>query len=1145
MACSYVVSAQKPTLVTHSVVGNFRSSTKVELVAARINRLELLEATPSGLKSIYEFPIYGRIEYLSSYRKAGENLDSLIVLTSKMDLAILKFNDEGKLVPVCYGNIIDRVGRQSETGLLVTCHAFRGTLGVRQSDGHLKLVFWDASTEFRAFNIRMNDLKIVDIQFIINMEDPPDTYNLAVIYDENGHHLKVLRIDFDHADINAKIVWKIENADANTIIPVKSPVGGFISVGTDKIIYHKDETTFVAADCPPQHGSFCSFARLPDRPEQFLLGDFDGVLYMINLTTIDVNNVMVVTHIQLDRLGDITQPECMSYIDNGVMFVGSRFGDSQLLRLGPEKDASGSFMQLIESYPNLGPIQDMLLVKSEAQTQVLTCSGAFHNGSLRIVRSGIGIDKLVTIDIERVSGVFPLAMDPNSPYHTHIVLSHFTESRFLKIEGQEIEDVTATMSMYATNAQTLWIGKMPGEVWVQVTERQILAIKDGRAIAEPFDNQISCVSVNQDAGQLMVALSKTACYVKFEENGEIKRVFEHAFDDEIACLDISPFEENQATTVFALGFWKTKEIRLYTLEPQPQEITRCELGERDIFRTILMIRMESTPYVLVSLADGSIHYFIADFEHGSLVEHKKATLGTLPIKLVKFYSHGHATVFACGDRPTVLFSSSRKLVFSSVNLKLVETMCCLHTSEFPETFIFISHEDMTIGNVDEIQKLHIRTIKVGETVRRMASQPQSQSVALLTIRVERRTGPGGGLEHPRCYSNSCSSVSDSEHPSVASIDQDVLLAEIISINTVCFLDADTLEPFHVHELGPCEQVQCLKSITFGPRKKTFYAVGTAMAHPHNAEVTAGRILLFECGVYRSPKRKGERYVKLAHQRSVKGAVYDMALIEEHNRLIAAINSTCRVFELTDHGDLQLTCSFYKFLNCIGIKIQGSKIIGTDLVRSLIVLEYRHEETKLVELARDYDTQWMTTSEFLDNYNFICADNDYNLLTLCHDPSVREEHRKRRLITTGRFYVGEQVNCFRIGELINAPLDSSVNTKNPMLFGTVEGGIGVVVQLEPSIFEYLVKIENKLGKYVQNCMRVTHQKYREFYTESQKQAHSGFIDGVLMEGLLDMPRDEVAELMKGVYMKGPKSTFADIELSVEELLKIIEDLSRMH
>ena len=46
------------------------------------------------------------------------------------------------------------------------------------------------------------------------------------------------------------------------------------------------------------------------------------------------------------------------------------------------------------------------------------------------------------------------------------------------------------------------------------------------------------------------------------------------------------------------------------------------------------------------------------------------TLGTQPTMLRTFKSLSTTNVFACSDRPTVIYSSNHKLVFSNVNLKV-------------------------------------------------------------------------------------------------------------------------------------------------------------------------------------------------------------------------------------------------------------------------------------------------------------------------------------------------------------------------------------------------------------------------------------------------------------------------------------------
>lgn len=52
---------------------------------------------------------------------------------------------------------------------------------------------------------------------------------------------------------------------------------------------------------------------------------------------------------------------------------------------------------------------------------------------------------------------------------------------------------------------------------------------------------------------------------------------------------------------------------------------------------------------------------------GELSERKKLSLGSKPITLKTFQSNGVDHVFAASDRPTVIYSSNKKLLYSNVN----------------------------------------------------------------------------------------------------------------------------------------------------------------------------------------------------------------------------------------------------------------------------------------------------------------------------------------------------------------------------------------------------------------------------------------------------------------------------------------------
>lgn len=70
-------------------------------------------------------------------------------------------------------------------------------------------------------------------------------------------------------------------------------------------------------------------------------------------------------------------PESITYLDNSVLFIGSRMGDSQLVKLNKMADENGSYVTVMETFTNLGPIIDMIVVDLErqGQGQLITCSG--------------------------------------------------------------------------------------------------------------------------------------------------------------------------------------------------------------------------------------------------------------------------------------------------------------------------------------------------------------------------------------------------------------------------------------------------------------------------------------------------------------------------------------------------------------------------------------------------------------------------------------------------------------------------------------------------------------------------------------------------------------------------------------------------
>ena len=64
----YVATSQKPTAISHCVVGNFTSPTELNHILAKVTRIELHSITPDGLVPVYDVGIYGRIAALALIR---------------------------------------------------------------------------------------------------------------------------------------------------------------------------------------------------------------------------------------------------------------------------------------------------------------------------------------------------------------------------------------------------------------------------------------------------------------------------------------------------------------------------------------------------------------------------------------------------------------------------------------------------------------------------------------------------------------------------------------------------------------------------------------------------------------------------------------------------------------------------------------------------------------------------------------------------------------------------------------------------------------------------------------------------------------------------------------------------------------------
>ena len=164
------------------------------------------------------------------------------------------------------------------------------------------------------------------------------------------------------------------------------------------------------------------------------------------------------------------QASSLTCIDSNLVFVGSHFGDSQLIQLQPYQTPQGAYFTVQKSFTNLAPIIDFCVVdlEKQGQGQVVTCSGAHKDGSLRIVRNGIGMDEMGELnEVHGVTAIHTLRPFSDSTMDNMLVLSFVAETRFQIMHEGSLEELEDSHGLI-THESTLCCANVLTDSLVQV-----------------------------------------------------------------------------------------------------------------------------------------------------------------------------------------------------------------------------------------------------------------------------------------------------------------------------------------------------------------------------------------------------------------------------------------------------------------------------------------------------------------------------------------------------------------------------------------------------------------------------------------------------------------------------------------------------
>jgi DNA damage-binding protein 1 len=1109
-----------------------------------------------------------------------------------------------------------------------------------------------------------------------------------------------------------------------------SSVGGVLILGQRQITYHHTGEG-ITRTLPISGLLLLTYCMVDETngdgaQHKYLLGDEMGRLHVLTL----LRNVTdgnkgdgCITTLLMETLGTASSSASLVYLGGGNLFLGSQFADSQLVKIldapVPVSSAAGddtiledtTYVKVIEEYTNLGPIVDFDLRpcgddptsvdkaamsgNQHRQSLLATCSGVGKDGSVRLVRNGVGMREFAEVEMPGIKGMWSLRRKFADKDDSFLVQSFVRETRILGVQSSNEEDMDEEGSAalaevmipgFYSSKSTLFAGNMlvdGNDLMVQVVQDgvRVVASESLELVSQwsPFSDEdvdedgqplglITVASANE-SGQVVVSLHGGILIYLLVEGTAVRKVRRTTLDREISCIDLNPFDlvkddnamdvdsrnDVKRSQLVAVGLWDDFSVRLLSLtesntldqvlhislgvvqDKTDMEEDNIEANQHMMARSLCLVSLDSiaasssslaakkggsasakikSNMLLVGLGDGKLISFVVAqsrlADKWSVHSRKEVSLGTHGINLLRLQNGGNikpevdgTCVLATGDRPTVVYltggnagsSSNPKLCYSTISLTVDEdneeagqashrNISVNAASSFRSSLLFSSgnstsdnnyslcvadENTLRLGVIDDVQKLHVTSYKLGMTPRRIAYHEAGRVYCVGCIDGNAEGGSGNQIGAEMNMGNCVRFFDDSTFEEinmyVCLFTSDQFYNSNINLSFICY--RIKLEPFEtiltLVTVSLCTRSQNPEKQDDAKDCKPYILIGTAYAYPDEDEPTQGRVIVVECNNDHVQLKSDDendagcsRFIRQVTHMPTRGAVYCICPFYNGTAIVTVNSKThlCELFSDNEqntelkfvgaghHGHMMSL--FVSSLARSGNEMDGQEkqlaIVG-DLMRSISLVEYLPKHNAIEELARDYNSNFCTAIEMLTKDIYLGSEGYNNLFLLRHNSEAKSEEARVRLDTVGEYHLGEMPNKFKIGSLImpsqqgctssdtsgsllsddsrsssiKASLDRQrkidIRVGSQTLFATVDGTIGSILGINGPTFAFLATLQRAMNSLVKSVGGLNHDQYRAFRAERSVRPSRGFIDGDMIETFLDLNRPTMEKIVQ--------------------------------
>jgi DNA damage-binding protein 1 len=888
--------------------------------------------------------------------------------------------------------------------------------------------------------VRISELFIKSACFLHNETGHP---KLAFLYqtrtDVPDAHLVTYRLfnDDKHSEVSSFFArdqidkMEIEDPGAAILIPVskgdedqkryiyrndrqaRAHLPGLLVVGETRLLYYDDAARQKVESSLPEATIFVAWAQYD--VAHYFIGDDYGHLWLLTL----VLDGTMVTDLRMKKMESVrgetrevaftSRANALAYMGDDLLFIGSHYGNSQVWKT----NVTDGLIEQIQDLPNISPILDFNVMDmgnregeeqitnqySSGQARIVAGSGVFRDGSLRSVRSGVGLEDIgIMAEMGHVKSLFAVRSGL-SPKDDTLIVSLLTCTRLFKFnQDGEVDEVDEFMSL-TLDEPTLLAQNIANERLLQVTPLgvRLIDLKGGVEISRwspPSGQTIIHASANGEwillsvGGKDLLSLQIQQGLVQIEHN-------DLGDQDQVACIHLPSAYPN----IGFVGFWKSGTISIVdvkTLQPIHGQPLRRQDDNTSVPRDIVLAQILppslSGPTLFVAMDDGFVVTFAVAKTDMSLSGRKSIVLGTRHARLQLLpRPDGTSNVFATSEMPSLIYGSEGRVVYSSVTVEDATCVCSFDTEAFPDSIVVATENLVKISAVDNKRSTHVRTLPQGQTVRRIAYSRSERVFGLGCIKRE-------VVDNEEVITNTFRLVDEVIFDQVGrdfSLDGEV--------------GTELVEAVIRAELPD----------SYGNRVERFIVGTNRVPEPSTKLDHQGRILVLGIDSDRNP------YLVLEHK--LKGACRCLGVIGD--TIIAALSKTIVAYQYTEStstsGSLQKLASYRPSTYPVDMAIEGDIIAVADLMKSMTLVQFTPkvdiEPARLQEIARHREAGWATAVSHIEGQSWLQSDSVGNVLVLTKNENGVTAEDKAELRMTSEINLGEMVNRVR-----KVTVDSSEN-----------------------------------------------------------------------------------------------------------------------